>query len=352
MARWCCFRAIELNCPRKQHPGGHTSATASGDRDDRWQGRRPPSRTGPSSATFSPWSTSAGARPPRPVHRRHLLPNRGATPPPDERPADAVGAPVYQPGRTRPPVGFRPIGAACGVHRWVVHGCMDQAFSSLSTPHGCGSSGCTSSPGGCRRSPACRRTNCGTGGCRSTPSGNGLWTGSATRSATSRRPPGHCGYWRRSCDRDLPGHRRAVSAWSSARRAVGGFPWRGPGRCAGRCRRGEWQSPGRAVQVSCRGHPEAGGADLPLCPADPVRGRPAPGRLAGAAQTAATSTRPTSARSSRTSPATPRRNTWPCGAGSPPSGGSRRTGARCLLIDFLQARSPRGRQDRATAQGD
>src|SRR5438270_602867 len=69
---------------------------------------------------------------------------------------------------------------------------------------------------------------------------------------------------------------------AACRRAAGGFPRRGPGRCAGRCCRGEWQSPGHAVQVSCRGHPEAGGADLPLCPADRVRRRAASGRLAGA----------------------------------------------------------------------
>ena len=42
--------------------------------------------------------------------------------------------------------------------------------SATSTRPGCGSSGCTSSPGGCHRSPACRRTSCGTDGYRPTPS--------------------------------------------------------------------------------------------------------------------------------------------------------------------------------------
>ena len=58
------------------------------------------------------------------------------------------------------------------------------------------------------------------------------------------------------------------------------------------------------------------------------------------AQQRATSTRPTSARSSRTSPATPRLSTWRCGAGSRPSGSSRRTVVRCPPIDFLQASRP------------
>lgn len=31
-------------------------------------------------------------------------------------------------GWTRPPVGFRPFGAAGGAQRRMVHGCMDQAF--------------------------------------------------------------------------------------------------------------------------------------------------------------------------------------------------------------------------------
>ncbi len=35
--------------------------------------------------------------------------------------------------------------------------------------------------------------------------------------ATAHRPPRHCGYWRKNCDRDLPGDRRAASTWSSTR---------------------------------------------------------------------------------------------------------------------------------------
>ena len=57
----------------------------------------------------------------------------------------------------------------------------------------------------CRRSCTCRGPSCETVGCRSTRSGNGRWTGFAIRSAASRRPPGHCRYWRRSSARDLPG---------------------------------------------------------------------------------------------------------------------------------------------------
>ena len=52
---------------------------------------------------------------------------------------------------------------------------------------------------------------------------------------------GPCGYWRGNCDRDSPGHRRAVSAWSSTQAAFGDFPRRGPRRRADRCRRGERQ---------------------------------------------------------------------------------------------------------------
>ena len=44
---------------------------------------------------------SAGAPPhPSTVHRRHLLPDLGTTPSPDERPPDAVGAPAHQSGWT------------------------------------------------------------------------------------------------------------------------------------------------------------------------------------------------------------------------------------------------------------
>jgi AraC-like DNA-binding protein len=49
------------------------------------------------------------------------------------------------------------------------------------------------------------------------------------------------------------------------------------------------------------------------------------------AQTAGYFDQAPSAGSSRTSPAIPPRNTWPCGADSPPSRGSRRTAVRCPL---------------------
>ena len=89
-------------------------------------------------------------------------------------PADAVGAPVRQPGRTRPPVGFRPFGVAGSRSPTGGSWAYGPGVSFMSTPRGCGSSGCISSLGGCRRSSTCLRRSCGTGGCPPTSFGGDL----------------------------------------------------------------------------------------------------------------------------------------------------------------------------------
>jgi len=272
-------------------------------------------------------NTSAGCPPAaRPVSSTtsYCL-TAGAAPPPDETVRRCVGTPVRQPGRTRPPVGFRPsCRRQCSP--MVVHGCMTRRFL-FEYPTRCGSSGCTSSLGGFRRSVDMPATELRDRWAPVDAVWRRSWDRIRNQSATSHRPPRHCGFG-------------AGAAIATCRGTVGGLDL--VRHTGGRLETSHGAVPVGALTDAAgvsgnhlprssslmSGHPEAGGADLPLCAADPVRRPLRPVETGRSSLNGGLLDRAHSAGEFKDFTGHTRRNTGPA-APIPAEQGFRRTAVRC-----------------------